>query len=177
MSSLAFGYFKDRQPFRDTPVFSLWQPVAGVSPRKARARRPRRLASAAAPCPSKMRTPSVTPKCPAAAPFRQPTCRVVSPNAAAAAASVSPAAAHPDSRSIVSAGPGSGDTEVRRRNAPHRPHEESYRVAQAAGAAAPRPPSRQRRAWIAGAGRGGAGRGGAELRAFGAKRNPGTSRG
>lgn len=132
-----------------------------MSPRKARARRPRRLASAATPCPSKTRTPKVTPKCPAAAPLRQPTCRVASPNAAAAAASVSPAAAHPDSRSIVSAGPGSGDTEVSPSNAPHRPHGGSYRVAQATGVAAPSPPSRRRRAWLAGAGPGGAGWGGA----------------
>lgn len=160
MSPLAFGYFKDN--LSGTRLFSLWQPVAGVSPRKARAGRPRRLASAATPCPSKMRTPKVTPKCPAAAPLRQPTCRVASPNAAAAAASVSPAAAHPDSRSIVSAGPGSGDTEVSPRNAPHRPQDGSYRVAQAARAAAPSPPSRRRRAWIAGAGQGRAGRSGAE---------------
>lgn len=107
-----------------------------------------------------MRTRKVTPKCPEAAP-RRPTCRVVSPNAAAAAASVSPAAAHPDSRSIVTAGPGSGDTEASPRNDPHRPHEGSYRIAQAARAAAPSPPSRRRRAWIACAGQGGAGRGGA----------------
>lgn len=132
-----------------------------MSPRKARAGRPRRLASAATPCPSKMRTPKVTSKYPAAAPLRQPTCRVASRNAVAAAASVSPAAAHPDSRSIVSAGPGSDDTEVSPRDAPHRPQEGSYRVAQAARAAAASPPSRQRRAWIAGAGQGRAGRGGA----------------
>lgn len=145
LSPTAFATLRT-EPFRDTPVFSRWQPVAGVSPRKARARRPRRLTSAAAPSPSKMRTRKVTPKCPAPAPRRQPTCRVVSPNAAAAAASVSPVAAHPDSRSIISAGPGSGDTEVSPKNVPHRPHEGSYRIAQASGAAAPSPPSQRRRA-------------------------------
>lgn len=132
-----------------------------MSPRKAQARRPRRLASAAAPCRSKMRTPIVTPKCPAAGPLGQPTCRVVSPNAAAAAASVSPAAAHPDSPSIVSAGPGSGDTEVSRRNAPHRPHQGSYRVAQAARGCStqstlPAKARLDRRRWAGPAERGGA---------------------
>lgn len=53
---------------------------------------------------------------------RQPTCGPAPPNAAAAAASASPAAPRPGSRSIVSAGPGSGDTEGDRRKAPQCSH-------------------------------------------------------
>lgn len=87
-------------------------------PEKPERLRPRCPSSAGAPCPSKTRTPRKPRNVrrrsvPGAAdgPRRQPTCRVASPNAAAAAASVSPAAARPGSRSIVSAGRCSGDTE------------------------------------------------------------------
>lgn len=129
-------------------------------PEKPGRRRPRCPSSADVPCPSKTRTPKKPRNVrrrsvpgAADAPRRQPTCRVASPNAAAVAASVSPTAARPGSRSIVSAGRCSGDTEGGGSEArSHRPHAGSP-CRPGRRAAAPSLPSPRRRAGTAGAGR------------------------